>query len=76
MDQNAAFEKRFSEHPSFWLMSGAVVVFLHYYFYEIIRAISCDALGEAFADCFLPCPFAFAVVFFVKKRVIDSGDDD
>ena len=28
-------------------MSGAVVVFLHYYFYEIIRAISCDALGYA-----------------------------
>lgn len=37
---NIAYKKRFSEHPAFWLVCGALILALHFWFYLRIKAVT------------------------------------
>ena len=68
-----AYEKRFSEHPILWAISGAAVIFMHIFIYARIAAA---AGGKMISLAWLIWSILMMLVLYVSRRTERISSDE
>ena len=68
-----AYEKRFSEHPILWVISGAAVIFMHIFIYARIAAA---AGGKMISLAWLIWSILMMLVLYVSRRTERISSDE